>query len=219
MPFVPACLRLASSGPRTPRTDRAATLRLSDCAGAMARVKASLLCRRFAALTRAMRSRSWQLSERYQRARRTPNMVVVRCTQKLLVQAETIRGSAGDRVHHAARRLVRQHPSHWARQHLLFISERSRLPVIVPIRCTKHVIFAAFAVECCEALQRYDGEPVIPYWCGRSCTTASRTRNAARSSAKRGHSVEPPRCFANSAASATASNSPRRRQGTHCDRP
>src|SRR2546425_6268475 len=54
--------------------------------------------------------------------------------------------------------------------------------------------------------------------CGRSCTTASRTKNAARSSAKRGHSVEPPRCFASSVASATASNSPRRRQDTHYDR-
>jgi transposase len=54
-------------------------------------------------------------------------------------------------------------------------------------------------------------------WCGRSCTTASRTRNAARSSAKRGQSVEPPRCCANFVPSATASNSSRRRQGTHCD--
>ena len=37
-------------------------------------------------------------------------MVVLRCTQKLLVAAETGRRPAGRRVHHAARRLVRQHP-------------------------------------------------------------------------------------------------------------
>jgi hypothetical protein len=62
----------------------------------------------------------------------------------------------------------------------------------------------------------------------RASTLSARVEDPARrrhvrgtrpgSSAKRGHSVEPRRCFANSGASATASNSPRRPRGTHCDR-
>jgi hypothetical protein len=45
-------------------TDNPSDAPTLDCAGAMARVKATLLRRRFAALTRAMRSRSGHLSER-----------------------------------------------------------------------------------------------------------------------------------------------------------
>jgi len=78
-------------------------------------------------------------------------MVVLRCTQKLLVRLKQIDGlppvesttRLGDWYGNVLR-IGR-------RQHLLFISERSRLPVVIPIRETKH-LEAVFLEAVCDVL-------------------------------------------------------------------
>jgi len=78
-------------------------------------------------------------------------MVVLRCTRKLLARLKPTEISA-DIV--SSTRL-----GDWygnilqigRRQHLLFISERSRLPVVIPIRETKH-LEAVFLEAVCDVL-------------------------------------------------------------------
>lgn len=65
--------------------------------------------------------------------------------------AETGRRLAGRRVLHAARRLVRQHSPDRPTWYLLFISERSRLPVVIPITESKHLA-TVFPDAVCERL-------------------------------------------------------------------
>jgi hypothetical protein len=78
-------------------------------------------------------------------------MVILRCTQKLLVRLKrtgemspadstTTLGDWCGNILHIGRR-----------QHLLFISERSRLPVIIPIREAKH-LEAVFPQAVCDVL-------------------------------------------------------------------
>jgi hypothetical protein len=170
----------------------------------MARVKATLLRRRFAALTRAIRSRSWLLSERRRRARRTPCagsaatflgwMFYADCNHVVILHGRMTTswqlGGSGRSTHaqwfslllcrrnehgrppvhtEAARaaETIRGVPpvesttrlGDWygnivrigARQHLLFISERSRLPVIVPLREAKR-LSTVFPEAVCDRL-------------------------------------------------------------------
>ena len=78
-------------------------------------------------------------------------MVVLRCTQKPLVRLKQTDKCAASRVHNATRRLVRQHLRIGRRQHLLFISERSRLPVVFPISEAKR-LGKVFPDAVCERL-------------------------------------------------------------------
>ena len=78
-------------------------------------------------------------------------MVVLRCTQKLLVRLKQI--GALPPVESTTRLgdwygnilTIRR------RQHLLFISERSRLPVVIPIRESKRLV-EVFPAAVCEVL-------------------------------------------------------------------
>lgn len=61
-------------------------------------------------------------------------MVVLRCTQQLLVRMKQFDDRTGARSSDAPRRLVRQHPPNGTTSRAILISERSRLPVLIPIR-------------------------------------------------------------------------------------
>ena len=65
--------------------------------------------------------------------------------------AETNRRRAASRVHDQAWRLVRNVRRIGRRQHLLFISERSRLPVVISIREAKQ-LGTVFPDAVCERL-------------------------------------------------------------------
>ena len=89
-------------------------------------------------------------------------MVVLRCTQKLLVRLKQV----GDLPPvESTTRL-----GDWygdvlqigSRQHLLFISERSRLPVVIPIREAKRgqVMIRMGAGNTCEPAASFDGDAI-----------------------------------------------------------
>ena len=86
-------------------------------------------------------------------------MVVLRCTRKLLVRLKRSKVSAGVA---STTRL-----GDWygnilqigRRQHLLFISERSRLPVVIPIREAKH-LETLFPEAVCDVLAAVGVGPV-----------------------------------------------------------